>query len=228
MNKKVITVFTAVAIITGVLAGCTQVDVVGKFAVTSFEALLNKDQIKMTENTKDNAWQLESPSGEVFMWGKDYSTKEVPDLMMAFKASAFIEAGLDVTKLPEDMYRYDASMDQLMIHAELGDQAFKYSGEATALASFEALVKSYRDRIGYHEDLDHYGVALGDGNMVEWAKDSAKNDKDLVFVLNPEPLIAAGVDPSLVKDWAFAKVKVMNDKGEKVEVDKFLKPYNLD
>lgn len=228
MKKRFITVVVAAALMTGVLAGCTQVDVVGKYAVTSFDVILNKTQLKVTENTKDNAWQLEAPSGEVFMWGKDYSTKEVPDLMMAFKATPFIEAGLDVTKLPDEMYRYDASMDMLMIHAELGDQAFKYEGDVTALKSFEALVKNYRDRIGYHEALDHYGVALGDGNMVEWAKDSAKNDKDLVFVLNPEALIAAGVDPSLVKDWAFAKVKVKNDKGEEVEVVKFLKPYNLD
>lgn len=228
MKKKYISIVIATALMASVLAGCTQVDVVGKYAVTSFDVILNKSAIKVTENTKDNAWQLESPSGEVFMWGKDYSTKEAPDLMMAFKASPFIQAGLDVTKLPQDMYRYDAGMDMLMIHTELGDQTFKYEGDVTALKSFEALVKSYRDRVGYHEALDHYGVALGDGNMVEWAKDSTKNDKDLVFVLNPEPLIKAGVDPSLVKDWAFAKVEVKNDKGEKVEVDKFLKPYNLD
>jgi hypothetical protein len=47
-----------------------------------------------------------------------------------------------------------------------------------------------------------------------------------VFVLNPEPLIAAGVDPQKVEGWAFAKVEVHMD-GKPTEVDKFLKPFDL-
>lgn len=228
MSRKYLALALVGVMTTGILAGCSQVDVVGKYAVTSFDTLLNQKGIQVSENTKDNAWELMSPGSEAFMWGKDYSTQDAPDLMMSFDASPFIQAGLDVTKLSEEMYRYDLASNRLMIHTELGNEAFQYKGDVTALSSFEAMVKSYRDVIGYHEALDHYGVALGDGNMVEWAKDSTKNDKDLVFVLNPEPLIKAGVDPSKVKDWAFAKVEVKNDKGEKVQVDKFLKPYNLD
>ncbi len=57
-----------------------------------------------------------------------------------------------------------------------------------------------RGSISYHMALDHYGVALGGGNMFEWAKDLGANDKDIVFVLDPEPLIAAGVDPQRWKD----------------------------
>jgi len=37
------------------------------------------------------------------------------------------------------------------------------------------------------------------------------NDKDIVFVLNPEPLIAAGVDPKAVDGWVFARVPVEID-----------------
>ena len=85
-----------------------------------------------------------------------------------------------------------------------------------------------RDRIGYHEELDHYGIALGGGNMFEWAKDLAKNDKDLVFVLNPEPFVKAGLDPSkLAGGWAYGKVTVKDDKGKLMKLDKLLKPYNL-
>jgi hypothetical protein len=53
------------------------------------------------------------------------------------------------------------------------------------------------------------------------------NDKDIVFVLNPEPFIAAGVDPSKIDGWAFAKVTVDDANGKPVEVDKILKPFNL-
>ena len=76
-------------------------------------------------------------------------------------------------------------------------------------------------------------MKLGDGNMFEWAKDMLKNtatntdqDKDIVFVLNPEPLIAAGVDPAKVTGWVYAEVPV-EENGKTTQVYKFLKPFNL-
>jgi poly-D-alanine transfer protein DltD len=63
--------------------------------------------------------------------------------------------------------------------------------------------------------------------MFEMAKDMSKNDKDIVFVLNPQAFIDAGVDPAKVEGWIFAKIKVEDAKGKMVEVDKLLKPFNL-
>ena len=63
--------------------------------------------------------------------------------------------------------------------------------------------------------------------MFEWAKDMASNDKDIVFVLNPEPFIAAGVDPSKIDGWIFAKVETKDESGKTVFVDKLLKAFNL-
>jgi poly-D-alanine transfer protein DltD len=54
------------------------------------------------------------------------------------------------------------------------------------------------------------------------------NDKDIVFVLNPQPFIDAGVDPSALESWVFAKVETMDDSGKKIEVDKFLKPFDVE
>ena len=101
-----------------------------------------------------------------------------------------------------------------------------YESSENANDAFEELVANNRDAIGYHAALDHYGVALGNGNMFEWAKDTSTNDKDIVFVLNPQPFIDAGVDVTQVEGWVFAKVETMED-GKKVEVDKLLKPYDL-
>jgi len=56
--------------------------------------------------------------------------------------------------------------------------------------------------------------------MFEWAK-------DMVFVLNPAPLIAAGVDAARIQGRVFAKVPVKDAAGKTIEVDKFLKPYSL-
>jgi hypothetical protein len=63
--------------------------------------------------------------------------------------------------------------------------------------------------------------------MFEWAKDMSTNDKDIVFVLNPEPFIKAGVDPNKIEGWAFAKVTVDDANGKPIEVDKILKPFNI-
>jgi hypothetical protein len=75
--------------------------------------------------------------------------------------------------------------------------------------------------------MDHYGVSLGDGNLFEWAKDMNANDKDIVFVLNPEPFIAAGADPARVSGWVFDKVTVDDENGKPVQVDKLLKPFEI-
>jgi hypothetical protein len=89
--------------------------------------------------------------------------------------------------------------------------------------TFEA--KLERKNIGYHAQMDHYNLDLN-GAIFEWAKDLSTNDKDIVFVLNPEPLIAAGVRPEKVEGWIYAQVPVMVD-GKETQVYKFLKPFNL-
>ena len=113
-----------------------------------------------------------------------------------------------------------------MVGTKLGNDALQYSGEVTPLAAYEQIGDLYRGSIGYHTALDHYGVKLENGNMFEWAKDMSKNDKDIVFVLNPEPFVAAGVDPNAVEGWVFAKVP-MEEDGKTIEVDKLLKPFDL-
>ena len=124
---------------------------------------------------------------------------------------------------------FDAVLQKIpdKIKPELGQDKFTYSGEAKPIDSFNQIVKTRRDVIGYHEKLDHYGISLGNGNMFEWAKDMSKNDKDIVFVLNPQPFIDAGVKPEKVEGWAFAKVEVKDMNGKSEEVDKLLKPFDL-
>jgi hypothetical protein len=133
-------------------------------------------------------------------------------------------AGLNPERLPENFAYYEG---MIMVGTKLGEEVVKYTGDATPLASYEQIVKLKRSSIGYHGALDHYGVNLGDGNLFEWAKDMGTNDKDIVFVLNPEPFIQAGVDPTKIEGWAFAKVTVDDANGKPVEVDKILKPFNL-
>ncbi|MDR1884905.1 MAG: hypothetical protein LBQ56_01425, partial [Synergistaceae bacterium] len=126
------------------------------------------------------------------------------DAYLCFDAQPFIDAGLDIGKLPESMKGMLEDRGKLMMGTKLSDKPLEYDGEITALSSFEQIVKLDRELVGYHSALDHYGVTVSDGSLFEWAKDMSKNDKDIVFVLNPDAFIAAGVDPTKVQGWTFA------------------------
>jgi hypothetical protein len=207
------------------LSACAEADVIGKTAVTSFEALLDKLGDRVAFNEANSYWGLVSPTGETFEWSKDFSS--TPDAVITFDAAPFIEAGLTIESLPSEQYQYDEASGKLHMPFELSQDAFEYTDSATALDTFKQIVKTNRESIGYHADMDHYGISLGNGNMFEWAKDMAKNDKDIVFVLNPQPFIDAGTDLAKVDGWAFAKVKTTDHQGKMVEVDKLLKPFEL-
>lgn len=222
--KKKITFVAMTLLLLLLLAACAGTDVVGNESISSFEEVLTAMPDKIAADELNGGWVLNSPDGsERFIWSKDFSSGIPHDVMLEFDAKPFIDAGLDRNKLPAEML----IGDKIMVGTELGDEELTYDGEATPLSSYEKIVEFKREQIKYHADLDHYGIDVGDGNVFEWAKDMVTNDKDIVFVLNPQMFIDAGVDPSKVDGWLFAKVKVMNEDGKPMEVDKFLKPFDI-
>ncbi|MCD1655186.1 hypothetical protein K7J14_10795 [Treponema zuelzerae] len=222
--------FAAVA-----LAGCNSTDVVAKVANTSFAAVIAASDQRVAWSEEDYAWSLASPNGDQVLFSSDFSRNNAsgadldkPDAEFVFDAAPFIAAGLDIAKLPAvDGIKYEIEDGEFMIHFELGSDKAAPDAKKSLGATFAEIVKFQRTRVGYHEKLDHYGVKLGNGNMFEWAKDLSTNDKDIVFVLNPEPFIAAGLDPSKIEGWVFAKVETKDDAGKTIQVDKLLKPFNL-
>lgn len=218
-------------------AGCAGTDIVAKVAVTSFGALTDAVKDQVTFSKEDNAWVLASPAGDQVFFASDFARNgsasgmadmDKPDVEFSFDAAPFLAAGLDMAKLPlVDGIKYELEDGRFMLHFELGSDQFPPEAASSIGATFAEIVKTQRSRIGYHEKLDHYGIKLGGGNMLEWAKDMTVNDKDLVWVLNPEPLIKAGVDPAKVAGWVFAKVEMKDDAGKTVFVDKLLKPFNI-
>jgi len=226
MIKKVLTAGVIAALLLSASA-CSlhkSLDVIGNGSVTSFGAVLDAVPEQIAADDTNGGWSLSAPDGAArFIWSGDWSNSPVYDVMIEFDAAPFIEAGLNPGDLP-DNYSYSGGM--LTVGTKLGEGALDDDAAQTPLAAYERIVNLSRDSIGYHMALDHYGIALGDGNMFEWAKDLSANDKDIVFVLEPEPLIAAGVDPKKVEGWVFAKVEMHMD-GKTAEVDKFLKPFDL-
>jgi hypothetical protein len=205
------------------LAGCSALDVVATTAVSTFRTLAAKEAAAIGRDETTGRWVLSSPGGERFEWSSDFAGAG-PDFLISLDAAPYLAAGLDPARLPVGRYSFDPASGRLALRFETGTRG---SSAVSPVESFTSIVKTYRPIIGYHAALDHYGIALGDGNMFEWAKDMAKNDKDIVFVLDPAPLVAAGVDPSKISGWAFAKVPVKDAAGKDVQVDKFLKPYDL-
>jgi len=235
--KYSIVVLGAVVIALAV-SGCASTDVVGKVAITSFKAVLDASKDKVSFSKEDESWVLTSSAGDEVLFADNFARNaasgggmadmEKPDVEFTFDAAPFIAAGLDVAKLPMvDGIKYQIEDGRFMLHFELGNDAFAADAAKSFDATFAEIVRTQRSRIGYHEKLDHYGISLGDGNMFEWAKDMSKNDKDIVWVLNPAPFIAAGVDPAKIEGWVFAKVETKDDKGKTIFVDKLLKPFNI-
>ncbi len=220
-----------------VLGGCAASDVVAKVANSSFKAVVDASAGKTSFSTEDESWLLESAAGDEVLFASDFSRNgaaggmadmEKPDVEFTFDLAPFIAAGLDAAKLPmTEGIKYEVEDDRFMLHFELGGDKFPPDAASSFEATFAAIVKAQRDRVGYHEKLDHYGIKLGNGNMFEWAKDLSSNDKDIVWVLNPEPFIQAGADVSKIAGWVFAKVETKDDSGKTIFVDKLLKPFNL-
>ncbi|MDR0819385.1 MAG: hypothetical protein LBN43_07420 [Oscillospiraceae bacterium] len=221
--KKIIIIAVFVLLTLSACSGT--LDVVGQQASVSFDEVLNIIPARLRENETNNGWSLNSPDGAIwFIWSGDSDKSPRRDVMFEMHPGAFYNAGLDDSKLPDNYLIDDAGM--LTIGAKLGDKKLAPEGEATPLAAFEQIVKNYRSAIGYHTEMDHFNVDLGGGNMFEWAKDMNTNDKDVVFALNPEPFIAAGVDPENVEGWSYAPVTVTID-GRPTQIWKFLKAYDL-
>jgi hypothetical protein len=209
-----------VALLVFSAVSCGKLDVVGNDSVRAFGELLKTQPVSEV----NKGWALSAPDNSArFVWNCILADNPLYDVMLEFDAAPFIAAGLDPSKLPGNFTFRDGAL-MTGIKWQPGQ---KCDGDDAPLPLYRKIVKFQRNAVGYHGQMDHYGINLGDGNLFEWAKNLNTNDKDIVFVLEPAPLIRAGVDPNRIAGWAFAKVTVDDENGKPVEVDKILKPFNL-
>ncbi|MDR2924310.1 MAG: hypothetical protein LBU85_13365 [Treponema sp.] len=224
-----LTAFFAMLAVT--VFSCSKLDVVGNDSVRAFDEILQNLPWYFAVNIDDlyGGWRIIAPDDSArFVWEKNFKEKSIYDVYLEFDAIPFHNAGFDLSKLSDDHENYFRYLDgTALVGTKLWTEPLQYDGEATPLATYKQIVKLKRGSIGYHGQMDHYGISLGNGNMFEWAKDLTTNDKDIVFVLNPEPFIAAGLDPNRVEGWVYAKVTVDDENGKPIQVDRLLKPFNL-
>ena len=200
--KKMLLLSTVIVSLVVALLNCSLLDVVARDAKKSFALLL--ENTTSNKNTAEKRWELLAPGNETFSMAADLGTTE-PDITRTFSAAPFLRAGLDIAKLPADFF-YDNASGILTLRNEISNTKFPAIAANSFSGLFSEFLKTNRSIVGYHEALDHYGIKLGNGNMLEWAKDPANNDKDLVFVLNPAPFLAAGLDTGRLTDWIYAEV----------------------
>lgn len=225
MKKKPVLFVLLTLGVSLILASCAGTDIVASTAVESFEAMVTTDAVRVDEDAALNAWSVQGTDDTIFYLGK--SSDGELDTAIDLDAAPFLKAGLIPEQLPENVFLYDENSQRLRIIGELGQDPLKGQTGSDITGTFKQWVETYRDAIGYHSALDHYGMDMGSGNMVEWAKNLETNDKDLVFVLNPEPFISAGVNPQQLEGWIFAEVETMDKTGKTVMVEKFLNPMDL-
>ncbi len=219
-------------------ANLKSLDVVGNDSVASFGEILRSFPDGVAES--GTHWSLTAPDKSArFSWSRNSGAGEPYGVMLTLDAEPFLKAGLDPEKLPGNYVFSETGTAEMAGHSvltvgsALGATAAASGADSTAVAAYSRIVDTHRDRINYHSFLDHYGVKLGGGNMFEWAKnmrtneyDNTVQDKDIVFALNPEPFIKAGVDPEKIDGWLHAQVPVMTGGSTGLEW-LLLKPFDL-
>ncbi len=200
------------------LSNCSDLDVVKTDAVRAFGDIL---KILPAENKKGDSseWVVSAPDSTAWFHWKSQEIQIVVDVQ------PFVSAGLDLSKLENGVVN-----ENMLVYSS----PLSGAGEQGApLKLFEKNADFLRASLGYHPAMDHYNITSGNGNIFEWAKDLSTNgttgknqDLDIVFALNPEPLIVAGVNTEKLEGWTYTQVPVDID-GKPTKVWKILKAFNL-
>jgi hypothetical protein len=214
--KKIFVIALAV-LLAAALSGCA-LDVIATGSVSAIQRVMSA--MPQGAVKADGGLSIASPEGTArFLVKNDWSGGM--DAMLEVDLKPLVAAGLDPAKLPKEGYLVEG--DKLYVGRDLGDGALNGSAP---IELYQALIAKRPDALGFHAALGHFGISLG-GGMFEWTKDLAASDKDMVYVLDPAPLEAAGLKPENVTGWAYAQIPTMDAYGAKIEVYRLLKPFNL-
>lgn len=174
-------------------------------------------------------WGFEVQPGEKFEWSKDMSANKA-DFAMVMLAEPLIRAGLDVEKLDSNVWLYEKAgtdsmgmvkPDLLILPYNVNDT--KLSTE-TSQDSLKVLLEAADKNLMYHSDMKHFVLNLGKTNEVIWTEQLGLNETDMAFVLEAEPLVAAGLDITKLEGtgWSFKKA----DTAAKTP-DQIIKTFDL-
>lgn len=91
-----------------------------------------------------------------------------------------------------------------------------------ATKNFDYIVSNNTENSVYHDELEHFGLMLKDGDKFEWTKDTSVSEADLSLSLNAEEFIKAGLDVSKLSGKTFAY-----QKATETTTDMLVYTYNV-
>ena len=234
-SKKMVTILVFSALVVS-LAGCSRTITGNQESDNALDAF-NEIVAAYPENKGFHKalqhWGFTLPSGEKFEWSKDMSAN-VADFAMVMLADPLVDAGLDVTKLDENEWLYEPAgkddmgeelPNRLIKPYNVSDKKQTSNGSED---SMRRLLKVDTNIVKYHEDQKHFALKLGEGNAVQWTEELGVNDEDMIFVLNAEPLIEAGLDVNKLEGsgWIFREASEDN-MGMGANPDQIVKTYDI-
>ena len=229
--KRILTVGLSSVLVLS-LAACGNKDVeetISDKGVVAFNEIVKTYPDKKGFHDALQHWGFAMEPGEKLEWSKDMSANKA-DFAMVVKADPLIEAGLDVEKLDKNVWIFEKAgrdtmgMEQpavLILPYDISDKSLVSKNSDD---SMKALLEADPENLIYHEDKQHYVLNLGGTNEAIWTEKLGLNDSDMIFVLEAEPLIAAGLDIDKLEGsgWTFKKAS----EADKTP-DQIIKTYDL-
>ena len=195
-----------------VLTGCSSVlSRRQRDALTAFDSVMTA----LPAESKDGWFQIAAPDGgAIFAFSNDGAS-------LAVDASPFIAAGLDAGAL-------DNVFESVFYQRDLG---FSLPGwdmlnqniKDTAYEQFKADMKYFNVR--YNDATGCYSIDFEQAMFV-WSDEITCGERCIIFLLDPEPLLAAGVDPGLVNGWNYVQTSIAV-KNEVEQLWRFQKKVDL-
>lgn len=203
-------------------------------SLAAMESHLGKYPDRIGFHPELSHWGFTTPAGDKFEWTAD-TAANVADLAVVLLADPLVAAGVDPNALQAKGWLYnpattgDHSTPAVLIKpydldsTPAGPAAGTQDGAA---AAFRRIVERFPARIGFHHELDHYGLTLSGAEKFEWAKNLSTNTIDLAFVLEADDLLSAGADVSKLKaaGWVYSEATT----GEHASPALLIKPVSLD
>ena len=97
----------------------------------------------------------------------------------------------------------------------------------SALAQFEYDIIILREYISFNAKTNRYILRIEAGNMFGWTKDINSEEASIVFILDPESFVEAGVDPEKIEGWLYIQLET-EENGETINAYKFVKTISLE
>lgn len=250
--KKYISLTLALIVIAALLVGCTKGDKVLKAGQDSFAGIIKAYPVIIKDNTKEDYISLSVDGVTSLKISRDYSLTDEEDILIETPLKPFIDAGLDVSKLTDGYKAQDeklyligdygngtgtketaqdslfesAAYDRTMLtyHRDLDYCGISTRGNEKDSFVSRILNKIFGDTamLSDPNGLDRFGIRISKSKF-EYAKNYAKNDKDIVFMIEAKPLVAFGVDVHHVDGWIFTTMEDLDCN----DTDVLLKTYDL-